>query len=290
MFKSRSNNNFRMKVLVIQENTKLKANEKFQACFSIQRAFQKLGHECKVWGLGHEGFHQETFKGYDLILDIENYSRKWIPDLSQNRTFKILWAVDAQLQGENFYDDIFYRGQYNLLMHSTREYTLTKDRRYWFPNAFDEELVGTRPEISKKADIGFCGNVNNRQEYLDLLDENFRFKKDISVVDEKMVEAINSYHIHFNKNITNDINTRNFETIACGTLLLTDYKPDYDLLGFEDGTTCLFYYDDDSLIGRVRELLLHPNRIKEIAANGHELAKEHTYTQRIKHLLESINR
>ena len=34
-----------------------------------------------------------------------------------------------------------------------------------------------------------------------------------------MVDAINSYYIHFNRNIGDDINYRTFETTGCKTLL-----------------------------------------------------------------------
>jgi len=48
-----------MKILLIQENGRHQKNCHFRECFSLQRAFKKLGHNADIWGLGHSN-HEQT--------------------------------------------------------------------------------------------------------------------------------------------------------------------------------------------------------------------------------------
>ena len=77
-----------MKILLIQENGRHDANRNFRECFCLQRGFTKLGVESVVWGLGHDNYNQiPDFDSFDLIINLENYSNGWDPDLS-NVTLK----------------------------------------------------------------------------------------------------------------------------------------------------------------------------------------------------------
>ena len=110
------------------------------------------------------------------------------------------------------------------------KYTLNPTKTYWFPNAYPHDLIYPMEDIDKINDIGFCGNYLNRKEWIDIISEKFKIKTDIFVIGNDMVEAVNSYKIHFNRNIADDINFRTFETIGCNTLLFTNYTPDLDKL------------------------------------------------------------
>ena len=67
-----------------------------------------------------------------------------------------------------------------------------------------------------------------------------------------MVEKVNSYWIHFNINLANDINYRSFETIGCGTVLLTNRNSQYEELGFEDKVNCLMYGNMEELEEKIK--------------------------------------
>jgi spore maturation protein CgeB len=113
-------------------------------------------------------------------------------------------------------------------------------------------------------------------------------KQDIFIIGESMVKSINKYHIHFNKNMFNDINYRNFETIGTGTVLLTDYKSDYEILGFINNENCLMYNNMDDIrkiIGRINNNLID---LKNIGNNGYNLSKTHTYKVRVKKLIDQL--
>jgi spore maturation protein CgeB len=113
-------------------------------------------------------------------------------------------------------------------------------------------------------------------------------KQDIFVIGESMVKSINEYRIHFNKNMLNDINYRNFETIGTGTVLLTSNNPNYESLGFIDGENCLIYND----IGDIRRILMevkqNPDILEKIGDSGYGLSKNHTYKVRVNDLLKKI--
>src|SRR6185369_7678096 len=101
-----------MNILLIQENGRHESNREFRECQALARAFEQLGHEPVVWGLGHPGYpDRPNFERFDLILNLENYDEKgWLPDLSETKhPVKMLWAVDEHVRGEEYYKSLFVR-------------------------------------------------------------------------------------------------------------------------------------------------------------------------------------
>lgn len=273
------------KFLIIQENGRHEANRKFRECFCIQRALTKLGHEAQIYGLNHNNENID-FGSYDVILNLENYDTGWVPNLSNFKSYKILWSIDAHCKGIDPYRQEFHRGKYDLVLQATPEHVKDIDKSIWFPNCFDDTLI--YPRGSKQYHIGFCGNFPtlDRQVFLENLSKVFTIKKDIFVIGEAMVDAINSYQIHWNKNMSYDINYRNFETLGCQTLLLTNYSKHYDKLGLKNMENCLIYTDFASCIRLINDI--DDNEIARIAKNGLELSKQHTYEQRFSKLIDDI--
>lgn len=277
-----------MKVLLIQENGRHDANKQYRECLSLQKAFISMGWVADVWGLNHESWPTfPSFNEYDVIFNLENHDDiGWVPDFSKiTKPFKILWAIDAHSRSIYPYEYEFKRGKYNLLLHSTLDYVDNKNR-IWFPNTFDNTLIFPLNK-EKTYDVGFCGDRSNRGDYIDLLQDQkeFTFKSDIFVIGDAMVEAINSYNIHFNKNWGNDINYRSFETIACKTPLFTNYNYQYDLLGFKDNINCVFYKSKEDLIDKIKYYLNNKDKLSIIGENGFILSKKHNYNERVKNLL-----
>lgn len=277
-----------MKILIIQEAGRNEGNKQYRECLSLQRAFKHHGHDANVWGKGHDYFNCViNFDSYDIIFNLENYGDNWLPDLSNvTKPYKILWSIDAHCRGVEPYNKIFNDGKYNLLLHSTKDYAIGDDRA-WFPNAYDNTLI-RKLDTPKQHFIGFCGNYVNRKTIIDQLTAYKGLKQDIFVIGDEMVKAINSYHIHFNKNISNDINYRSFETLGCGTLLLTNYNPQYEELGFNDFDNCVMYKTVDELNQRIDYLKNNPKLIEIISQNGYNFIKKHTYTARVGKLLDYL--
>ena len=275
-----------MKTIIIQEHSRHKENVEYRECMSLKRAFEFHGHEASVWGLGHNNY-QDTpdWNSYDLIINIENYDETgWVPDLNSVKTTKFIWAIDAHCKGLNSYLETFTNGKYDLILQSTPEF-LT-DNSVWFPNCYDDDMI--KPlSVEKEYNVGFCGNINNRGYLIDSIDKQFGIRKDIFVLGDSMVRSINSYRIHFNANISIDINYRNFETIGCGTCLLTSYNRHYEMLGLRDKVNCLIYSTENEMLEKIETALNEDDFRKSLEISALELAKYHTYKNRIK-IIEEI--
>ena len=273
-----------MRVLIIQENGRHDKNRDFRECFSLQRAFKYHGHETIVWGLGHQNFKDKIdFHSFDIIFNLENYGDNWLPDLRNvNKPRKFLWSIDAHYRGIQPFENNFKKG-YNILLHSTKDY-VTQSYHQWFPNCYDHTLIYPKENIEKRYKFGFCGNYANRKDLLESLVQKFNMKLDIFVIGNDMVNAINSYHCHFNKNIFNDINYRSFETIGCKTLLLTNYNSQYEMLGFKHNVNCLMYHNMEECYDIMKNIDNYD--IERIRNGGWELSSQHNYFVRIKQFLD----
>lgn len=285
-----------MKILIIQERGQHDANRDFRESCCLKRSFDSMGHDCIIWGKGHKDFlSPPDFNSFDLIVNLENYGDSWMPDLSATtKPFKVIWCIDAHVRGIEPYEQIFSNGKYHILAHATKDYVRNEYHR-WLPNCSDSTLLTPIPNVDKPHRMGFCGNhvTPNRKQAVDTLTQVFGLKQDIFVIGHDMVKAINSYQVHFNMNISNDINYRSFETLACQTVLLTNYNPQYEQLGFIDGKNCFIYSDHRDMIVKVTELIemmSHPsNPIEQIALNGRELfLSKHTYNHRASEIFNMI--
>ena len=274
-----------MKVLILQENGRHEANREFRESQCLNRAFKSLGVESEVWGQGHDNFSSEPDYGsYDLIINLENYdSSGWVPDLKYVQAKKFLWSIDAHMKGPQIDLDEADRGNYDLILQAVPHF-VDQQGSMFFPSCYDDTIMGPLG-IEKTSDVGFCGNIINRGALISAIDKQYGIKQDIFVIGDAMVQAINSYKIHFNANISVDINFRNFETIGCGTCLLTSGHPAYGVLGFIDGENCLIYNSIDDMLDKIGETLKDDEKRIRIANAGLQLARKHTYKERAKQIL-----
>ncbi len=278
-----------MKFLIIQENGRHLISRHLRECNSLQRALLFHGEECDVWGLGHDNFGKNPdFNSYDIILNLENYDTGWMPNLATiTKPLKLFWAIDSHFRGKEYYTGVFKEGKYHKILEATKYYL--DDNRIWFPNCYDSDFI-VPLDLEKTSFIGFCGNVVNRQNDFAFIKANFpEFKLDINVRGIHMVRAINSYHIHFNKNISNDINYRSFETLGCGTLLLTNYDKYYEELGFKENENYFAYRSLPDALDIIKFLRNNPDVISRVSEQGHIFGKtEHTFKNRAKTLINLV--
>ena len=277
-----------MKVLIIQENGRHEENRNYRECFCLQRSLIKLNCEVTVWGYGHENFDDSIdFNNYKMIINLENYDvQGWVPNLSAYpKPVKFLWSIDAHCRGIEPYKSTYKLGNYDLILQAIKDYV--DDDSIWFPNCYDHTLIKKLQNIPKTTMLGFCGSLLNRGPLLTHLQKNHNLQPDVWILGDKMVEKINSYWIHFNINLANDINYRSFETIGSGTVLLTNRNPQYEELGFKDEINCLMYETIEELEQKITKYSGNTSRLSIIAAAGLELATRHTYDERAKRLLEA---
>lgn len=285
-----------MNIVIIQEAGRHEKNKNFRESLNLHRALSKIEDvESKVWGLNYPEFKRpfsEIEKWADVIFIIENYTSEWLPkeEISKSKKLKIFWSIDSHC--------VLNQHQYlckllniDVLLNSTEDYIpsfngLVK-KSYWFPNSYPDDLMFPL-NIEKTVDLGFCGNVLNRGQLIDYLDK-YKIQKDIFVIGDDMVKAINSYKIHFNCNISNDINYRTFETTGVGTLLLTNYTNGLEKL-FDMEKEIVVYKSFAELDEKVKYYLENEKARLDIQRAGLERAKkDHTYFERAKKLIEIIN-
>lgn len=283
-----------MKILIIQEKGRHEKNYNFRESLCIQRSLSKLNIESTVWGLNYENFKipfWDLEKNHDVILLIENYPEtNWLPDLSKSKKLKLFWSIDSHLV-LNQHIEICKKFNIDIVLNSVygHEKLFHQFQSYFFPNAYCDSLI-TPLNTHKIHDIGFCGNINNRGPWLEKIGKVYNIKIDNFVIGKDMVEAINSYKIHFNRNISNDLNYRTFETLGCKTFLITNITPGLVELFNIDNHLVTFSQEGD-LIEKISYYLKNEDQITKISESGYNHVKlNHTYTARMKTLLNIIEK
>jgi glycosyltransferase involved in cell wall biosynthesis len=284
-----------MKIVIIQEAGRHEKNKNFRESLNLHRALSRIEEvESKVWGLNYPDFNisfSEIEGWADVIFIIENYTPEWLPvsQIANSKKLKIFWSIDSHYFGVlEKHKNLCKLLGVDILLNSTESYLPNFDglvkKSYWFPNSYPDEVIFPK-NIEKTTDVGFCGNDRPEIHYLD----KFKIRKDLFVIGDDMVNAINSYKIHFNKNIADDINYRTFETTGCGTFLLTNYTPGLEKL-FDIGKEIVVYNDLNDLDNKVKYYLENEEEREKIAKSGYERSKkDHTYFERSKKLIQIIN-
>jgi hypothetical protein len=284
-----------MNIVIIQEAGRHEANKVYREALNLHRSFQKLeGVKSIVWGLNYPNFSvpfSEIEKWADVLLVLENYNFSFLPvnEILKSNKQKVFWSIDSHFTLREHLE-LCRLLKIDLLLNSTEQYIPSFNglmkKAAWFPNAYPDDLIFPL-KCEKTVDLGFCGSVGRRQEYLDHLNK-FNIQKDIMVIGDDMVDRINSYKIHFNRNILDDINFRTFETAGCRTFLLTNYTPNLEKL-FKIGEEVVVYEDLNDLDEKISYYLNNENERIKIEIAGYERAKkDHTYFERAKTLLELI--
>jgi hypothetical protein len=281
-----------MKILIIQEKGRHFKNQNFRESENIKRSLNKLGIDNIVWGLSHDNFNisfDEISKDCDVIFLLENYEvNGWIPDLSKINKLKIFWSIDSHCALEQH---IYTASKHKInivLCSNIDDIDNFPVKSYWFPNAYPDDLIHPKENIEKTIDIGFCGNILNRTDWLENISKYFNLKTDIFVIGDDMVNVINSYKIHFNKNLSYDINFRTFETLGCKTLLMTNYTNGLEKL-FDLDNDLVLYKSFEDLKEKIDYYLNNESERLRISENGfNKVKKEHTYFKRTEQLIEII--
>jgi len=284
-----------MRIVIIQECGRHEANKNYRESLNLQRALlHNEGVEAIVWGLNYPNFNtpfSEIEKWADVIFVIENYTPEWLPvkEIRESKKLKIYWSIDSHCVLSQ-HQKLCAMLDINILLNSTESYipnfTGLVKKSYWFPNAYPDDLIKPM-DIEKIYDVGFCGNQLNRGHFINHLDK-FNIKKDFFVIGDDMVKSINSYKIHFNRNISNDINYRTFETTGCATFLMTNHTPGLEKL-FKIGEEIVTYENFNDLDEKIKYFLNNESERKKIELAGYERSKkDHTYFERSKTLLDII--
>ena len=155
--------------------------------------------------------------------------------------------------------------------------------------AFDENLQRKIPGTVKDIDLLFVGRLSSRRRII-LQKIASRFNCLVTkAFGEDLVRLFNRTKIILNIHTEDflDIETRVFETLGCGSFLLTEQLSsenpfsDRELVQFED---------TEDLMKKIRYFLDHNEEREAIAERGHvSNLKNHTYTHRAQQILEVMS-
>lgn len=282
-----------MKILIIQEKGRHVKNQNFREALNLHRALERMGVDSIVWGLNYDNFptpFEEISKDCDTVVLLENYEvNNWVPDLSKFKGLKLFWSIDSHCILETHVNTCDKHG-IDIVLNAVYGHgeSFKNQKSIYFPNAYPSDLIKPQDGVIKDG-IGFCGNWINRGEWVNHIERSgIPVKKNIFVIGDDMVRTINSYKIHFNRNIADDINFRTFETLGCRTFLLTNHTPGLETL-FNIGENIITYSDKVDLIDKVKYYLEHDEERDEITRKGYEHVKNnHTYDNRAQQLVDII--
>lgn len=278
-----------MKILIIQEAGRHEKNRQFREALNFHRSFNKLGIENVVWGLNYPTYNksfEEISQDCDVILLIENYNNGWLPNISKFKGLKMFWSIDSHCVPHEHINTC-NNNKIDIVLNAIESHSkyFRGFKTVYLPNAYPDDLIFPKPEIEKNIPIGFCGNWVNRADWINSIPN---IKKDIMVIGDDMVNTINSYKIHFNRNMADDINYRTFETLGCKTFLLTNQTENLENL-FKIGEHLEVYTAKFDLQNKIKTFLNEPEWREEIADNGYQhVKKNHTYVNRAQEILKII--
>lgn len=282
-----------MKVLIIQENGRHPENREFRECFNLQRALVRKKIDAIVWGLGHENFNtpfEKIVNEIDVIILLENYeTSSWVPDLSKINKLKLFWSIDSHLVLMNHLSTVI-KHKIDVVLNAIESHQkfFKTSKTVYFPNAYPSDLIRPIDGVDKNIFLGFCGSLLNREPILSKLEKNFGLKKDIWKLGDDMVNTINSYQIHFNQTLSNDINYRVFETMGCNTMLLCNNTENISTF-FSDMKDIVIYTNENDLFDKINYLINNKNIISKISQEGYNnVINNHTYDNRVDILLDVI--
>jgi spore maturation protein CgeB len=176
---------------------------------------------------------------------------------------------------------------------------IPRERIHYLPWAAEPMCYKPYP-IVEKYDWCFIGHLSN-DDRINLVD---RFCKEWPLgekgylgwrnpnvpgynVLEDAAKKYSQSRIILNESISDDLNMRTFEGLACNKLLLTEDVPavrDH----FEDGKHLVLFKTIDEAVELAKGLLRDTERRESIAAAGYaEFLDKHTYMHRTKHILKT---
>ncbi|MFB0522778.1 MAG: glycosyltransferase, partial [Candidatus Bathyarchaeia archaeon] len=164
------------------------------------------------------------------------------------------------------------------------------ERVYWLPLACDPD-IHRRWNQPLRYDLCFLGGIlagSKREQTISKLKRNFNVFVGKAYLHE-MAKIYSQSRIIFNESLLGDLNMRVFEAMSCGRLLLTDRVGNGLEELFRDKKHLVIYDDYSDLIQKIRHYLNNPKQSERIALNGlREVHKHHTYSHRVRYLIETI--
>ncbi|MFH2069036.1 MAG: glycosyltransferase [Candidatus Omnitrophota bacterium] len=155
--------------------------------------------------------------------------------------------------------------------------------------AFDEGLHRKIPGTVKDIDLLFVGWLSKRRRtILEKISSRFNCLS-AAAYGEALVRLANRAKIVLNIHAEDfpDTETRVFETLGCGSFLLSEYLSSENPFSERE---LVQFKDTEDLMKKARYFLDHEEEREAIAARGHAAAlQNHTYTHRARQIIETVS-
>lgn len=273
-------------------------------------AFRDLGHEVfsvgpyqggKIpWGDGMD-FPQYAFPP-DFVIPEVDYP---VDELLAKIYFKpdvIFQAADTiALTGKAPCKNVLLKTDPHAVDYTLRE--IDKDHVFnmqscymkpgetWIPYAY---YAGIHKYINlpQKHDVVFSGlQYDHRKQALEKMQqEGLRVLTTLGLIYDEYVEAYNSGGIAFNWSSKNDLPARFWEGLAMRRMVLTNKVPDLDLISLKPGEDFVMFETLDEAVEKAIYYSKHPKERDAIAYRGWKKVKNHSYHERVKKILEVIEK
>ncbi len=234
----------------------------------------------------------------DLYLWVDPAGRYFPPGLEAAPAPTACYLIDVHLghwreQAARFFDYVFI-AQHDYVPRFRA--ATGRDNVAWLPLAAAPEVHRPHPELPKRYDVGFVGNLalahrgTARARRLALLAWHFTLNDYTRAYTPAEVgEVYSQSRLVFNTSIAGDVTMRLFEGAASGALVLTDAAANGLETLFTVGEELAVYRDDADLVAQVRHFLAHPEARERMALAGHRrVLAEHTYAHRMQRLVARV--
>ena len=227
-------------------------------------------------------------EGFDLYLNIDDGLRYHLPAELRPCAW---WAIDTHLDFDwCLREGAAVRPRLRRPARRGRAAPPRGDRSAtWLPLACDPE-IHRKHDVAKQYDVAFVGNVfpGPRAELLEPDPAAISAtRSSANAYFDEMARTYSAARIGFNRSISNDVNMRVFEAVACGSLLLTNDLADNGQAElFRDGVHLATYREPEELLDKLAFYLEREELRERIAAAGRaEAIAKHTYRHRMERLL-----
>lgn len=222
----------------------------------------------------------KTLNYFSDVIESDYSGRSWekyYNELFNSNTYVFYWDRTLYESLKDKMPNIYYlplsvnTSVYKNL-YLEKEYDIMFAGRLTFENRLNKLLM--IEEKFPEARIVIYSYRKHFDQVLELIDESKRekfetFYKGFIETEEDMAIAINKAHIvvNFTSQGVSSLNYRLFETIACETLLLTDYRSELDEL-FTPGEDVIYYKNDEELLEQIGDYFNDPGKYESIIRAG----------------------
>lgn len=227
--------------------------------------------------------------GFDLYLFVDDGLWYAIPEDLRPSAY---WAIDTHmdfdwaLSQSRIVDHAFAAQQDGA--GELREAGL---EAIWLPLACDPDVHRPHP-VEKQWDVAFVGHVplGIRSQLVWLVQQHFPNSFIGLRYFDEYAQTLSAARVGFNRSIKNDVNMRVFETLGCGTLLVTnDLSANGQDELFTPDQHLVVYDRPEELLDKLRFYLDRETTRQRIAGTGRaEVLSRHTYRHRMQTILKAV--